>query len=62
MKIFIMNKNKDFKFAVFDIITLYFEVFNYSQEFLIVSFILNLYQNYLFKEKSYKMSLSKIKN
>lgn len=55
-----IDKYKNFKFTVFQVVALSFKSFNYAKQFLIVSFIPSLCQNHFAGEKDYKISLVKL--
>ena len=59
-KIIIIHKNKNFIFAIFEVVLLCFENFNNSQKFINVGFILNFYRNHFFKKKYYWILLAQI--
>ena len=46
-----INKNKNFKFAAFEVVVPSLKNFNYGQKFLIMSFVPSFYQNYFPREK-----------
>lgn len=52
-EIIIIVKYKKFKFTVFQVVTPSFKGFNYSQQFLIISFLPSLCQNSSPEEKGY---------
>lgn len=54
-----IGKYKNFKFAVFQIVVPSVKDFNYSQKFLVLSFVSNLCQNHFPRKKSYGVLLAR---
>ena len=52
-KVIIICKNKNFVFAIFLIVLLYFERLNNSKKLSIVSLVLSFYRNHFFKKEDY---------
>ena len=57
-----IDKYNNFKFVIFEVVVQSFKGFNYSKQFLIVSFISSFYQNHFSWNKGYKMSLARLQN
>lgn len=60
VEIVIVNEDKDLKFIAFQVVTLSLKGFNNGQEFIVVSFVLSLYRDYLPKQKGYGILLPRI--
>ena len=61
MKVIIINKDKNFIFAIFKVVALGFVSFNNSYKLCILSFLSNINKNHFFRKIDYQKSLTKIR-
>ena len=55
-----IGKHKTVEFAALQVVALSFKEFNYGQHFLIMGFIMSLYQNHIPREKGYRVLLARL--